>query len=76
MKREVERDCSELCSKKKPSILRKTGKEDMLELTLQVYDCSPVPDHQLFLPFTLAGMLMSTGTVLPDVLQFGQNNFF
>ena len=31
VKKEVERECSELCLKKKPSILRNTGKKDMME---------------------------------------------
>ena len=38
LKKDIERECSELCSKKKPSILRKTHKEDMLELTMEKVD--------------------------------------
>ena len=38
LKKDTERECSELCSKKKPSIFRKTHKEDMLELTMEKVD--------------------------------------
>ena len=44
VKKEVERECTHLCSKKNPSCLRKTDKEDMLDFSMEKL-CSEVEDR-------------------------------
>jgi hypothetical protein len=37
--REIDRECSNVCSRKNPSILRRTSKEDIVEFSLNKLDC-------------------------------------
>ncbi len=37
--KDIDRECSNICSKKNPSILRRTSKEDIVEFSLNKLDC-------------------------------------
>ena len=37
--KDIDRECSNMCSKKDPSMLRRTGKEDILDFSLNKLDC-------------------------------------
>ncbi|CAH3154050.1 unnamed protein product, partial [Porites evermanni] len=53
VKKEVERECTHLCSKKNPSCLRKTDKEDMLDFSMEKL-CSEVEDRAPMLHIVLS----------------------
>ena len=53
VKKEVERECTHLCSKKNPSCLRKTDKEDMLDFSMEKL-CSEVEDRAAMLHTVLS----------------------